>query len=72
MRSWLDAGINFGRVAINLLSVEFNQPDLSDDIIRILSLAMVPAKHFEIEAIEKVLLDGRSGLVSNALEKLHQ
>jgi EAL domain-containing protein (putative c-di-GMP-specific phosphodiesterase class I) len=54
------------------LAVEFNQPDLSDDIIRILSLATVPAKHFEIEVIEKVLLDGRSGLVSDALEKLHQ
>ncbi|WP_160310538.1 sensor domain-containing protein [Microvirga vignae] len=72
MRRWLDGGINFGRVAFNLSSVEFNQPDLADEILRILNLAKVPAKHLEIEVTEKVLLDGRSGLVADTLEKFHR
>jgi diguanylate cyclase (GGDEF)-like protein/PAS domain S-box-containing protein len=72
MRRWLDGGINFGRVAFNLSSVEFNQPDLADEVLRILNLAKVPAKHLEIEVTEKVLLDGRSGLVADTLEKFHR
>jgi EAL domain-containing protein (putative c-di-GMP-specific phosphodiesterase class I) len=32
----------------------------------------VPAKHFEIEVTEKVLLDARSGLVADTLKKFHQ
>lgn len=72
MRRWLDGGINFGRVAFNLSSVEFNQPDLADEVLRILNLAKVPAKHLEIEVTEKVLLDGRSGLVAGTLEKFHR
>ncbi|WP_243368186.1 sensor domain-containing protein [Microvirga solisilvae] len=72
MRRWLDAGIDFGRIAFNLSSVEFNQPDLADEILRILGLVKVPTKHFEIEVTEKVLLDGRSGLVSDTLEKFHR
>ncbi|WP_445501378.1 sensor domain-containing protein [Microvirga sp. G4-2] len=72
MRRWLDGGIDFGRVAFNLSSVEFNQPDLADEVLRILNLAKVPAKHLEIEVTEKVLLDGRSGLVADTLERFHR
>lgn len=72
MRRWLDGGIGFGRVAFNLSSVEFSQPDLADEILRILGLVKVPTKHFEIEVTEKVLLDGRPGLVADTLEKFHR
>lgn len=72
MRRWLDGGINFGRVAFNLSSVEFNQPDLANEVLRILNLAKVPARHLEIEVTEKVLLDGRSGLVADTLERFRR
>jgi diguanylate cyclase (GGDEF)-like protein/PAS domain S-box-containing protein len=72
MRRWLDGGYDFGRVAFNLSTVEFSQADLADEILRILNLIKVPAKHFEIEVTERVLLDEQSGLVSNTLESFHR
>jgi diguanylate cyclase (GGDEF)-like protein len=69
MRKWLNSSVSFGHVAINLSHVEFIQPGLAEDILRVLDLAKVPPQHFEIEITEKVLLDAQSGLVSSALEK---
>nr|WP_255726670.1 EAL domain-containing protein [Microvirga sp. ACRRW] len=71
MRRWLDGGYDFGRVAFNLSSMEFNQPNLADDVLRILNLVKVPAKHLEIEVTERVLLDGQFGLVAETLEQFH-
>jgi len=72
MRKWLDAGLSLGRVAVNLSSAEFSQPDLAEEILRILDLVKVPAEHFEIEVTERVLLEGRSGAVAEALGKFHR
>ena len=72
MRRWLDGGYEFGRVAFNLSSMEFNQPNLADEVIRILNLVKVPANRFEIEVTERVLLDGQFGLVSHILERFHE
>jgi EAL domain-containing protein (putative c-di-GMP-specific phosphodiesterase class I) len=69
MRRWLSNGLSFGHVAINLSHVEFIQPGLAEEILRILDLAKVPPKHFEIEITERVLLDAQSDTVSSALEK---
>jgi diguanylate cyclase (GGDEF)-like protein/PAS domain S-box-containing protein len=67
LRKWLNSGLDPGRVAINLSSAEFDEPNLGDEVIRILKLAKVPARHFEIEVTEKVLLEGRAGLVADTL-----
>jgi diguanylate cyclase (GGDEF)-like protein/PAS domain S-box-containing protein len=72
MRRWLNSGLDIGRVAINLSHAEFIQPDLAEDILRILDLAKVPARHFEVEITEKVLLDAQSNTVSSALEKFRE
>nr|WP_230534081.1 diguanylate cyclase [Microvirga roseola] len=72
IRRWIGSGLNPGRVAVNLSSAEFSQPDLADEILRILALARVPSKHFEIEVTEKVLLEGRSGLVADTLNKFRK
>jgi diguanylate cyclase (GGDEF)-like protein len=72
IRKWLTAGIDPGRVAINFSSSEFGQPDLADNVLHVLELAKVPAKHLEIEVTEKVLLEGRSGMVSETLEKFRR
>ncbi|QRM35648.1 EAL domain-containing protein [Microvirga sp. VF16] len=69
MRRWLNSGLSFGHVAINLSQVEFIQPGLAEDILRILDLAKVPPKHLEIEITEKVLLDAQSEAVSDALDR---
>lgn len=72
IRRWLEAGLNPGRVAVNLASSEFSHPDLADDILRVLSLAKVPTAHFEVEVTERVLLDGRSDQVAATLQKLRR
>jgi diguanylate cyclase (GGDEF)-like protein len=69
MRRWLDSGLSFGRVAVNLSHAEFIQPGLAEDILRVLDLAKVPTERFEIEITEKVLLDARSDAVSSALQR---
>jgi len=72
IRKWLTAGIDPGRVAINFSSSEFSHPDLADNVLHVLDLAKVPAKHLEIEVTERVLLEGRSGMVSETLEKFRK
>ncbi len=72
MRRWLDSGYDLGRVAFNLSSVEFNQPNLAEEVLRILDRAKVPVKHFEIEVTEKVLLDAQADLVAETLETFHR
>jgi EAL domain-containing protein (putative c-di-GMP-specific phosphodiesterase class I) len=58
-----------GATESNLFHAEFVEPDLAEDILRVLDLAKVPAKHLEIEITEKVLLDAKYEAVSSALEK---
>jgi len=72
MRRWLEAGHEFGRVAFNLSSAEFSQPNLADEVIRIFNLVKVPAARFEVEVTERVLLDGQFGMVSHILERFHE
>lgn len=72
IRRWLEAGFNPGRVAVNLSSSEFNQPDLAADILHLLALAKIPTKHFEVEVTERVLLDGRSDQVAATLRELRR
>jgi diguanylate cyclase (GGDEF)-like protein len=72
VRRWLKQGLNPGRVAINLSHAEFIQPGLAEDILRVLSLASVPSRHFEIEITEKVLLDTEADAVLAALAKFRE
>jgi diguanylate cyclase (GGDEF)-like protein/PAS domain S-box-containing protein len=69
MRRWLNKGLSFGHVAINLSHVEFIQSGLAEDILRVFDLAKVSPKHLEIEITEKVLLDAQTDVVSSSLEK---
>jgi diguanylate cyclase (GGDEF)-like protein len=72
MRVWLDAGLNPGRVAVNLSAAEFMQPDLADYILRLLAEKDIPLKNFEVEVTETVLLGRRSEVAAAILEQLHQ
>jgi EAL domain-containing protein (putative c-di-GMP-specific phosphodiesterase class I) len=67
VRKWLDSGLSFGRVAVNLSHAEFAHPDFAHDFLRVLEAAQVPAEHVEVEITEKVLLDGRFDAVSSIL-----
>jgi diguanylate cyclase (GGDEF)-like protein len=69
MRNWLDHGFKLGRVAVNLSSVQFNQPGLADEILGILEERNVSPQHFEIEVTETVFLGKSSDSVSATLSQ---
>jgi len=59
MRQWLDSGVDFGRIAVNLSSAEFSRPHLAEEVLSLLDAAKVPPERLEVEITETVLL-GRS------------
>lgn len=72
IRSWLEQGLDFGRVAVNLSSADFSDPRLADRIIRILEEAHVPLAYFEIEVTETVFLPRRTATAAFTLNQLHK
>ncbi|MBL0405948.1 EAL domain-containing protein [Microvirga aerilata] len=72
VRQWLDLGIPFGRIALNLSPAEFSQPGLVDNMLRTFDWIKVPASCFEVEVTETVLLGRNSDNVSCALAEFRQ
>lgn len=72
VRSWLDQGLECGRVAVNLSSAEISDPRLAERIIRILEDARVSTAHFEVEVTETAFLGRRTATASLMLNKLHE
>lgn len=72
VRSWLDQGLECGRVAVNLSSADFSDARLAARIIRILEEARVPPVHFEVEVTETVFLARRTATASFILSELHK
>jgi diguanylate cyclase (GGDEF)-like protein/PAS domain S-box-containing protein len=60
VRGWLEAGLQFGRVAINASAAEFRMPDFAERMLERLARAGVPAACIELEVTESVFL-GRDG-----------
>jgi diguanylate cyclase (GGDEF)-like protein/PAS domain S-box-containing protein len=67
LRKWLNSGLSFGRVAVNLSHVEFTHSGFAEAFLRVFEVAQVPAEFVEVEITEKVLLDGHFEAVSSAL-----
>lgn len=72
IRSWLDQGIECGRVAVNLSSADISDPTLAERIIRILEDVAVPSAHFEVEVTETAFLGRRTATASSILNTLHE
>lgn len=70
MREWLDSGLSFGRVALNLSSAEFDQEGLADRILGTLDDMQVPPQQFEVEVTETVLVGRSSDDVAATLKQL--
>ena len=71
MRHWLDCGFDFGRIAVNLSSAEFNRPELAEEILGVLDRWQVPYSRFEVEVTESVLLGRSTEVVSATLGQFH-
>ncbi|WP_336487531.1 sensor domain-containing phosphodiesterase [Methylobacterium nigriterrae] len=72
MRAWLDCGLDFGRVAVNLSSAEFHQPDLAEAMLDVLAAAGVPPCRLEVEVTETVFLGRGSDCVAGILGRFHE
>ncbi|WGF87149.1 EAL domain-containing protein [Marinivivus vitaminiproducens] len=55
-RAWLDAGLDFGRVAINLSPVQFGHPDIVAEVEDAMRAAGLDAAHLELEITEGMLM----------------
>ena len=70
VRSWLDAGIPFQHVGINVTGGDFQGDDLADQITEVFGTAGVPLKHVVLEVTETVFVGGSDNLVASSVERL--
>ncbi|MBQ0819702.1 diguanylate cyclase [Microvirga sp. HBU67558] len=57
MRSWLDAGLDIGKISINASSAEFRRDDYAERVLDSLRKADIPTSRLGIEVTETVFLD---------------
>jgi diguanylate cyclase (GGDEF)-like protein/PAS domain S-box-containing protein len=68
MRAWLDAGLPFKLVAVNLAARQFKHPDLPARMARLLEETGLAPEWLELEITEGALMNPNEG----ALERLHE
>jgi diguanylate cyclase (GGDEF)-like protein/PAS domain S-box-containing protein len=71
MTAWLEAGVDFGRIAINGSPEDFRRADLADRILGNLAKAGIPTSLFELEVTETVFLGKQAASVEQSLRTLH-
>src|SRR5690606_13686110 len=71
MTAWLEAGVDFGRIAINGSPEDFRRADLADRILGNLANAGIPSSLFELEVTETVFLGKQAASVEKSLRTLH-
>jgi len=70
-RAWLDAGLDFGRVAINLSPSEIRRGGVAERLADILVRTSLPPQYLEIEITEGGLMESGMG-AEQFLQHLHQ
>lgn len=70
MRSWMEQGLEFGRVAINVSPAQFRNR-LAETVAAKLKHWGVPADKLTIEITENVYMGWSSNVVSNTIKELH-
>ena len=72
MRAWLDEGVEFGRVAVNISSAQFRSGRLAEEVQERLARWNVPCDRLTIEVTENVYMGWGSDLVSDTVRRLHE
>ena len=72
IRVWLDQGIPFQHVGINVTTGDFQRGDLETRIVETFEAAGVPLKHVILEVNESVFMGGSDKLVPHAVTALRQ
>jgi diguanylate cyclase (GGDEF)-like protein len=71
MRDWLDAGVEFGRVAVNISAAQFRSGRLAEEVQERLKRWNVPCDRLTIEVTENVYMGWGSEMVSDTVRQLH-
>jgi EAL domain-containing protein (putative c-di-GMP-specific phosphodiesterase class I) len=69
LRDWRTAGVDCGRVSVNLSAAEFDQPDTARVVLDRLAEVGVPPTSFEVEVTEAVRLDARGSFALDTLSE---
>lgn len=69
-KAWLDAGIDFGRIAVNLSPSEIRRGGVVERVSRILNVTGLPPERLEIEITESGLMESDMG-AEHFLQMLH-
>ncbi len=70
IRSWLETGLTFGRIAINASAAEFRRDNYAERVLEDLRSMNVPAHCLEVEVTESVFLGSGAEYVERALRTL--
>ena len=71
MREWIDNGVEFGRVAVNISAAQFRSGRLAEEIQDRLARWNVPCDRLTIEVTENVYMGWGSDMVSETVRRLH-
>ncbi len=72
MREWMDAGVAFGRVAVNVSACQFRTGNLADTVLAKLGKWGVPPERLAIEVTETVYMGWGAEVVAEAVRALHK
>jgi EAL domain-containing protein (putative c-di-GMP-specific phosphodiesterase class I) len=72
MRDWLDEGVEFGRVAVNISAAQFRSGRLAQEVQERLDRWNVPCSRLTIEVTENVYMGWGSEMVSDSVRQLHK
>ncbi len=70
MRRWLDAGVEFGHVAVNLAAADFKQREFAERLLERLDSCSIPRSCLQVEVTETVFLGRGAEYVERALKTL--
>ncbi|MBB3657702.1 diguanylate cyclase (GGDEF)-like protein [Rhizobium sp. BK650] len=72
IRHWLDLGLSFQYVSVNVSMADFNQGNLCERIKSVFARHRTPLKYVVLEVTETVYMDERDGRVAKAIEELRK
>ena len=70
VRLWLDGGIPFQHVGVNVTGGDFQDDSLADHITEAFGKAGVPLQHVVLEVTETVFVGGNDNRVASSVERL--
>ncbi|RAU17308.1 GGDEF domain-containing protein [Nitrincola tibetensis] len=67
-KAWLDKGLRFGRIAVNVSPTEIAHPNFVSRVLDVLSSSGLPPTYLELEITERAILTNSDLAIANLLE----